>query len=113
MERGKIRRLQLGFERDYTQIPNRWLRDERLTYRARGILGLLLSHKDGFAVALTDLVVNKAERQEAVRTAVRELEAHGYLLRVYPVNGGRFAAPDWILQEPPEGDERPRSIPVD
>lgn len=113
MERGKIRRDRLDFEDKFTQIPNHWLRDERISHRARGILGLLLSHKAGFEINLLDLVTGR-EKQEAVRTAVRELEAVGYLTRERERDEfGRLKAADWRLSEP-TGDDRPQvGNPVD
>lgn len=113
MERGKIRRERLQFEDNYTQIPNAWLRDEALSIRARGLLGILLSHKAGWQLALTDLVTRHPngrtrEGDEAVRTAVRELEAGGYLVRErVRDDGGRLRATDWVLQEPPTAANRP------
>lgn len=119
MERGKIRRQRLSFEDNYTQIPNAWLRDRRLSLRARGALGELMSHKEGWQMALTDLVTRHEdgrtrEGDEAVRTAVRELEAGGYLTRErLRDDAGRLRATDWVLQEPPTASQRPLEWHVD
>lgn len=64
----------------YTMIENAWARDEDLSYKARGILTLLLSHEPGWVVRLTDLVT-KQDGISSVRAGIKELEARGYLKR--------------------------------
>ena len=39
-----ITRIHLKFERDFTQLPNAWLRDRRLSRGARGLLGEIMTH---------------------------------------------------------------------
>lgn len=100
MQRGKIRRALLTFDQQFAQIPNAWLRDESLSYRARGILAMLLSHREGWSIGIEDMTTG-SERKDAVRTAVRELEARGYLIRErIRDERGRLGAVDWILTEP-------------
>lgn len=66
--------------REFAQIPNAWMRDARLSLRARGILAMLCTHEDGYAQPLASMVTSR-EGKDAVLTAVRELEALGYLER--------------------------------
>ena len=73
----------------FTIIPNATLRDQRLTYNARGVLMELLSHTDGWetnADALSDLARRhrgeiSGEGRRALRSAFSELEELGYLVR--------------------------------
>lgn len=96
-----IRRPALSFDDQFTQVPNAWLRDERLSYRARGILAMVLSHRAGWAVNTADMTTDR-EGRDAVRSAVSELERAGYLVRErLHGDGGRIAGMAWILQEPP------------
>jgi hypothetical protein len=101
---GLVRRL-LPFERDFTQIPNDWLRDERLSYRARGLLALLMTHDHGYRVTLKGLAsatpkAAKGEGLDGLRAAVEELEATGYLFRRPSKKGGRFVADRWEICDP-------------
>jgi len=107
MEKGFIRREQLAFERDFTQIPNAWLRDERLSLRARGILALLMSHREGWGLALVDMITRdedgKAkEGRKSIQIAVAELTDLGYLVRGKRGRDekGHLKGADWLLQDP-------------
>ena len=106
MQKGSIKRTRLSFEQNFVQIPNDWMRDDRLSMRARGVLGVLLSHQAGWRVAINDLTTRKAdgtanEGRDAIITAIRELTALGYLTRERARDAkGRLTASDWVLQEP-------------
>lgn len=100
----KLRRRLLPFEKNFTQIKNEWMRDERLSYRARGLLAMLFTHDDGFSVTLKAITSAGpqvlGEGLAGMRGAVNELEAHGYLRR-HPISrGGRFVGDDWELCDP-------------
>lgn len=73
-------------ESGFTQIPNATLRDKTLSWKARGILGYLLSHREGFEIHSDSIVDQgpsgtKGNSRDAVRSGLRELEAAGYLRR--------------------------------
>lgn len=97
-------------KRDFTKLPNDWTRDDSLSFRARGILAMLMSHTDGWETSIESLVESTVKRdpghkgsphegRDAVRSAVAELEGAGYLVRTKTRTGGRFQV-EWLLQEP-------------
>lgn len=101
----KIIRAMLPFEQQFAQIPNRILRDDRLSYKARGVLGVLLSHRHGFETTLASLCTSRDGRS-AVRAAVKELEEVGYLVRERRrcSKTGRIEGFDWTLCDPGDMD---------
>jgi hypothetical protein len=62
--------------------PSTTVRDDRISYRAAGVLSRLLDNVEGFGMTAEQLAKGKArEGRDAVRTALRELEAAGYIRR--------------------------------
>lgn len=68
-------------ERDFSIISNSLLRDESLSFRARGVLCAILSFPEGFRVSSDRLSDMGKEGRDAVRSALKELEAAGYIKR--------------------------------
>jgi hypothetical protein len=100
-----IRRTAQPFEQNFTQIPNGWLRDRRLSRRARGLLAELMTHQIGWEVTLDSLIEGGTEGRDAIRGAITELEGFGYLTRERSRDGGRFKGTDYVLTDP--GSPRP------
>ncbi|MBR7827575.1 hypothetical protein KDK95_14750 [Actinospica sp. MGRD01-02] len=67
--------------RYFTTLGNEVLRDSRLSYCARGVLGHLLSLPDGQRADIRTLTERTPEGRERVASALRELERFGYLRR--------------------------------
>ena len=65
----------------YENLPLSLIRDSRISYRALGVLTRLLSNADNFRMSSTALAHERKEGREAVRAALRELEAAGYIMR--------------------------------
>jgi len=89
-----------SFDDHFTQIPNDWLRDSRLSFKARGILAMLMSHTQGWSLSINTIAKQNQEGKDAIRSAVQELEKYGYLYRTQVNEGGRFGESIWITQDP-------------
>lgn len=99
-----ILRKKLAFENHFTQIPNTWLRDARLSWKARGLLAHLMSHRPGWEVTLESLASVGPDGITAIRAAVAELEECGYLKRerLRSPDGTRLAGVNYELMDPAE-----------
>jgi len=97
-------REQLEYEGHFTQIPNAWLRDEKLSLKAIGLLAQLLTHREGWSVTIRTLAKTNNCGRDMVRSAVEELEAAGYLRRQQERKpGGEFAEVTWTTTSPLPG----------
>ena len=91
-----------SFDDFYTQIPNDWVRDTRLSFKARGLLTLVMSHSSGWTLSINSLAVQNQEGKDAIRSAINELEKYGYLTRSQVNEGGRFGESIWTTHDPAE-----------
>jgi len=90
-----------SFDSHFTQIPNDWLRDNRLTYKARGLLAELLTHTVGWEVSIARIANNGVDGRDAIGSAIQELEIFGYLRREQQRDpSGRLSGNLWITQDP-------------
>lgn len=89
---------------DFTISSNRMLRDKRLSFRARGILAMMLTLPPNWRTHAEWIEEMGTEGREAIRTALNELEALGYLKRTVKRDGIRFVGKEWVWRwEPSDG----------
>jgi len=99
-----IIRKKLSHEYRFTQVPNEWIRDRRLSLKAKGLLAQLLSHASGWEVSIERLASVNNCGKDLIRAAVEELETNGYLERLEQSReGGKFGDRVWITSEPSAG----------
>lgn len=94
-------------QRDFTQIHNRLFRDPRLSFKAKGIFGLISTHRNGYGVTPEWIAAASTDGPAAVRTGLQELETHGYLLRRQDRNSNGTMGPMTYSIT-----DMPRSAPV-
>lgn len=97
----KLRRI--ANPRGWTSIPNAALEDTDLSWRATGILGYLLSRPPGWETDSIRLASSRPgkEGRDAVRTALTEIEAAGYLHRVKVRARGGQVTTEWFVSDHP------------
>ncbi len=69
------------FDEQFTQIPNAWLRDQRLSLATRGLLAQIMSHKPGWSITLENLAAANGVGRDAIRSCINQLIKFGYLTR--------------------------------
>lgn len=94
---GRIIRRLLPFERNFTTLPNEWVRDANLSPRTLGILTILMSHKDGYSISISQLAKERGVSSELISAALRDLEMHGYIVRRVTRKG---LADNWEITDP-------------
>ena len=66
---------------NYTTISNVFLRDKRLSLKAKGLLAYMMSCKDDWDFSIAGLRAVLKEGKDAISAALHELEENGYLIR--------------------------------
>ncbi len=76
----------MGPKTEFTQVSNSVLRNPDLSFKAKGLLCLLLSNETGKWVSYQESIERMSqEGPDAIRTGLKELEKAGYLLRIHYV----------------------------
>jgi len=85
----------------YVQIDHRVLEDERLSWKAKGLLAYLLSKPRDWRVMSEDLVAKATDGRDAVKAAMRELRDAGYASLETPMANGAILGKCWVIREIP------------
>ncbi len=91
------------FDDHFTQIPNDWVRDSRLSLKAIGLLTQLMSHRPGWNMSISSLARFNKTGIDTIKSAVKELELLGYLNRSEKQEhnqDGTFADYVWTTADP-------------
>ena len=89
--------------RGYTVMANFHLRDKSLSLKAVGLLSKMLSFNDGWKFSTKGLSAICKEGPDAILSALRELEKHGYLVRHRQRDGkGRMSSTLFEIYEEPQ-----------
>ncbi|MEV5358156.1 hypothetical protein [Streptomyces sp. NPDC052693] len=65
----------------FTQIANALFRDGTLSFKAKGLFGLLSTHWEGWRMTVTDIARAGRDGESAVRSGLKELHSCGFLVR--------------------------------
>lgn len=114
MNYGRIRRGPMAADA-FTQIRNSLFRDSRLSFRDKGIFGLISTHADGFGVSAEAIAAcSPTDGVTGVKTSLRNLEKHGYLRRTRERNtDGTLGASVYFITDDPTlfpGTEEPPAV---
>lgn len=88
---------------NYTVMSNYHLRDKSLSLKAKGLLSQMLSLPEDWDYTLKGLAKINKESIDAIRSAVCELEAAGYIMRRQTTDDkGRFSCNEYVIYEQPQ-----------
>jgi DnaD/phage-associated family protein len=98
-----IIRTPKGSERPYVATARSTAQDETLSWEARGVLWYLLSKPDDWEVSAANLCQGCG--RDKVYKILRELLAHGYLVREAVRESGRYVDTKYTVYETPVSTE--------
>ena len=95
----------------YVTINNSVFTDKRLSWKAKGIMGYLLSRPDDWKVIVGDLIKQSKDGKDAVYTGLKELKKYGYVeQRTIRREDGKKSILRWeyiVYEEPIQKREEP------
>ena len=87
---------------NYTVMSNYHLRDKTISFKAKGLLSLMLSLPEDWDYTLAGLTRISLEGKDAIRAAVVELEKAGYVTRSRVRNEkGHLQGTEYVIRERP------------
>ncbi|EOO28648.1 phage replication protein [Bacillus cereus VD133] len=89
--------------KNYTTINNIGLRDERLSWKAKGILSYILSLPDDWVFYMEEISTHAKDGIDSLRVGMKELKKFGYVRR-FPVKNEKGKITSWetIIYEVPQ-----------
>ncbi|MGH0945153.1 hypothetical protein ACQVTS_29200 [Bacillus mycoides] len=90
-------------DKNYTTINNTGLRDERLTWKAKGILAYILSLPDDWVFYMEEVAKHSKDGIASLKAGMKELKECGYVKR-FPIKGedGKIHKWETIIYEVPQ-----------
>ena len=88
-------------ENPFVQIDKNMISDEKISWKAKGILAYLLSKPDGWVTYATDIEKRSTDGRDAVHSGIKELIAAGYMERKQVRDKGQFKGYEYSVYEYP------------
>lgn len=89
-------------EKNYTVLDNTFIKDNRLSWKAKGLMTYLLSLPDDWTIHLSEIEQHATDGKSALRSAINELKELGYLKAEQKRENNRFAEMVYIIIENPD-----------
>lgn len=89
-------------DQPYTVIRNHTLQNNKLSWKAKGLLAYLLTLPTDWAVSIADLANRSTDGKHATRKAIEELMEAGHITRsIQHGEGGKFVGYEYLVYETP------------
>lgn len=110
---GKVFRIEKN--KNYTVISNYHLKDKNLSFKAKGLLSMLLSLPDDWDYSINGLVAISKEEIRAVKSTLKELKDNGYLkiIKTSPTKNKNYFTYEYVIYEVPQDTIHEESQLVD
>ena len=89
-------------EKNFTVLDNTFIKDTRLSWKAKGLMTYLLSLPDDWTIHLLEIEQHATDGKSALRSAINELKEFGYLKAEQKRENNRFAEMVYIIIENPD-----------
>lgn len=91
-----IKRKKAG--NNFTILSNEFLRDEKLSLKAKGLLAYILSLPDDWKIYFEEIEKHHKDGKASLRTAWKELESNGYARTLRKIDPETKAVTEWYKE---------------
>ena len=88
-------------EKNYTVIDNTFIRDTRISWKAKGLMTYFLSLPDDWGIHLSEVEKHATDGRDSLRSAIKELKQYGYLKAEQKKEKGKFTEVLYTIIENP------------
>ncbi len=108
----QVATFRVNKSKNYTTINNTGLRDERLSWKAKGILAYILSLPDDWVFYMEEISTHAKDGIDSLRVGMKELKKYGYVRR-FPVKNEKGKITNWetIIYEVPQVENPQVEVP--
>ena len=97
-----IFRIQKNADNPFVMIDKNVFEDTSLSFKAKGILGYLLSRPNDWTLIIADIQKRSTDGKDSVKNGIDELIERGYIVKTeQPRQAGKFATCDYVVYEKP------------
>lgn len=107
-----IIRAEKNRDNPYVMIARLVFEDERLSWKAKGIIGYLLSRPDNWQVNVADLQGRSTDGRDSCYAGLKELADHGYIEKRQLRENGKLAGYEYVVFETPRTAENQSNSPA-
>lgn len=87
--------------KNFTQIRNQAVRDEKLSWKARGILTYLASLPSDWKIYKSEVMKHSTDKKDSFNSGWNELRKAGYICGFTDRQNGKFSGYTWIVTDDP------------
>jgi len=84
---------------NYTKSDNAIANDERISWKAKGILLYALTKPNDWKFYMIDIINKSTDERDSIRSGIKELEKFGYLVIERVKENGKFVDSNWAFYE--------------
>lgn len=96
-----------NLSQNFTMIPNWLINNQSISLKSKGLFIFLASKPNDFSFSIERIAKLNKEGENAIKTALKELEAVGLLIRKkFKGNDGLFSGIEYILTDTPNFDKK-------
>lgn len=91
---------------NYTVLDNTFIKDCTLSWKAKGLMTYLLSLPQDWEIYMTELETHSSDGKDSLKSAIKELEEKGYIVKEQKTDKGKFAGYSYTIYETPKRKNR-------